>query len=360
MPNSDVDRARLVMTAEEIRTLSAEFQLKPVDRAHAYNRGSARFPKAIIATTDGCRFILKRRMGHQENVDCVSRSHAVQIELARNSFPVPQLSKARDGSTWVVKNDCIYEMFAFFEGDRYARLVGEAVDSGAMLSKLHQTLRHWQPAQLSLEHSGYHNSRTVASSWQRLVPKIVGANPSVSSQAIEFAVVALNEQWKLAASVAESALHGAPTQHRSVLHGDFHPGNVIFEIETPAVLLDFDSARIDRTIFDVANGALQFAMQSRTNKVPRDWDANLRIDLIEAFLRGYSKVGPVLLDPADCEAFPALMVEATIAETVPRIAIAGTWRGESGAEVLLFVARMSQWIWSQRVALTKLCLSCIR
>ena len=80
------------------------------------------------------------------------------------------------------------------------------------------------------------------------------------------------------------------------------------------------------------------------------------MQLIESFLSGYSFVEQNLLNVRECPAFTALMIEATIAEVIPRIALSGTWEGLSGIDVLRFIALRAEWILSQRDALTKLCL----
>lgn len=364
MLNRGVDRSRALLAADEIRVVVELFQVPPVIRAHAYNRGSARFPKAIIQTTDGARFLLKRRAGTPENIARVTLSHEVQIELGRNHFPLPELKRTKADATWIFNDGCIYEMFAFVDGDRFRRSAWEARESGLLLSRIHQTLQEWKPSAPTPAHVGYHKSQSVGSSWALLASRILTEDPSASRKRVERLGEELRSQYEMAAAAADTVLNDSAARvgpvHRSILHGDFHPGNILFGPETPIALLDFDATRLDRTLFDIANGALQFSIPSMGRKLVPHWDATLNIPLIESFLNGYAWTDQFLLDATECSALPALMIEATIAETIPRIALGGVWEGRPGIEVLQFVARRAEWIWSERSSLTNLCQSCMR
>ncbi len=361
MPNRGTDRARALLAPDEIRIVSELFQAPAVIRAHAYNRGSVRFPKAIIETADRARFLLKRRIETPSNIARVNLSHEVQVELARTGFPVSTFKRTNDDATWVVHDGCIYEMFTFIDGDRFGRLEPEVHESGILLSRMHWTLKDWEPSTPTPSHAGYHNSQPVGSSWSRLETKILEVDPAASTLLLEKLVANVRDQYEMAAVTAENTLvDSSACGSRSILHGDLHPGNMLFGARRPIALLDFDSARIGRTLFDIANGALQFSMPSMGKKPVVDWDASLNIELFKSFLSGYAWMQHMPLDESECGALPALMIEATVAETIPRIALGGTWEGRSGIEILEFVWKRAQWIWSQRSTLTTLCQSCMR
>ena len=360
MLNRAGEKVREHLSLDEIRIVSDLFQLRTVTRAHAYNRGSSRFPKAIIETDDGAQFLLKRRTATPANIARVTLSHEVQLQLAHNHFPVAPLMKSAADATWIMNLGCLYEMFAFLKADRFQRSAWEARESGTLLSRLHRTLQGWKHSAATANHAGYHKSKSVASSWDLLVPKILEVNPQVTKSKLERIVEILRTQYNDAATTAENALQESDERgNRSILHGDFHPGNILFGAGTPVAMLDFDSTRLDRTIFDIANASLQFSIPSLGQKPVSHWDTTLNMQLIESFLSGYSLVEQSLLNVSECRAFTALMIEATIAEAIPRIALSGTWEGLSGIDVLRFIALRAEWILSQRDALTKLCLQYI-
>ncbi len=360
MLNRAGETTRAQISLDEIRIIAGLFQLRTVTRAHAYNRGSARFPKVIIETEDKVQFLLKRRIGTPANLARVRLSHEVQLELARKGFPTAPLMRSAADATWILDEGCLYEMFAFIEGDRFRRSTWEARESGTMLLRLHRTLQEWHPSTPSPDHFGYHNSKSVASSWDILARKILEVNPQATKSKLERIIEILRTQYNDAAAAAESVLQASATYgHRSILHGDFHPGNILFGAGTPVVMLDFDSTRVDRTIFDIANAALQFSIPSMSQKSVSHWDATLNVQLIESFLSGYGLSTEIELNAEECGALSSLMIEATIAETIPRIALSGSWEGRSGIEILRFIALRSDWILSQRERLTKLFQQCM-
>ena len=360
MLNRAGEKVREHLSLDEIRIVSDLFQLRTVTRAHAYNRGSSRFPKAIIETDDGAQFLLKRRTATPANIARVTLSHEVQLQLAHNHFPVAPLMKSAANATWIMNLGCLYEMFAFVKADRFQRSAWEARESGTLLSRLHRTLKGWKHTAATANHAGYHKSKPVASSWDLLVPKILEVNPQVTKSKLERIVEILRTQYNDAAAAVESVLEAsAPDGYRSILHGDFHPGNILFGAGTPIAMLDFDSTRFDRTIFDMANAALQFSIPSMGQKPVAHWDATLNVQLIESFLSGYGLSGEIFLNADEYGAFVSLMIEATIAETIPRIALSGKWEGRSGIDVLRFIALRAEWILSEKEALTKLCKVCM-
>ncbi len=360
MPNRVEGRARALLTPVEIQRVADLFHLQPLIRAHAYNRGSSRFAKAVVVKAGGARFLVKRRIGNPESIARVGSSHSVQRELANRNFPVVSSGRSITGSTWVAENGWVYEVFAFIDGDRYRRSAREARESGLLLARLHRTMRDWYLAPRQSNERGYHQNHTVALSWDLLTARIIQADPAASRRSVLNLEEGLKERYSASSMVVEKALELSASHGRnSILHGDFHPGNVIYRAGTPVALLDFDATRFDRMIFDVANGALQFAsLTARRNPVP-EWNPKLDLQLVESFLTGYAQAGQLPLHPIECEAVPSLMIESMIAEIVPRLALDGTLDGRPGAEILTFLANKSEWIWSQRSTLTNLCLSCL-
>ena len=53
---------------------------------------------------------------------------------------------------------------------------------------------------------------------------------------------------------------GFRSWRRGIIHGDWHPGNLLYENGTIVGVLDFDSARIEPRCVDIANASLQFSM----------------------------------------------------------------------------------------------------
>lgn len=359
MPNRSADRSRTLLSQEEIRAVSGCFRTDKVLRAQAFNKGSHRFPKAVVECAGGLRFLLKRRALSEDNIARLRFSHSVQLELEKHHFPMPNLQRTGAQATWIAHGQFIYELFNFVAGERYLRSVAESRESGLLLSRLHRTLHGWSAITPSPRHTGYHNSRAVSSAWDRVAPAVMSVDPTVSATELGQLCQQLRDQYTQAAAAAEVALSAnAESSLRSIIHGDFHPGNILFFTGSAIALLDFDSVRFDRTIFDIANGVLQFGMQGANRKLGSNQDPSLNMEGIQGFLAGYAWSGQSLPRASECPAIPALMIEAGIAEVIPRVAHDGALGSHPAIDYLRFLTQRSQWIWSARAELTTLCTSC--
>ena len=360
MPNSGQERTRILLTAEEIREVMQEFPSTRVVRAHAFNRGSRRFPKAVIETEGKTFYLLKRRSATEEDLVRATFSHAVQSQLALKHFPIAHCRKTHAGARWVVREGFLYELFEFLKGERFRRSIGEARESGLLLSRLHRTLKGWTPSSAPPPPGGYYRSKTVEATWTRLARGVLNDDPSAFVDELAKLERALHQRYDEAATLVDEAFAATATSvNTGVIHGDFHPGNLLFVSGAPIALLDFDGVRCDRTVIDLANGALQFGMHSVGMKPVSEWSATLNLHCVEAFLQGYAWPRQFHLDSHECAAMPALMVQAAIAECVPRIALSGRFDGRPGVEILRFLDQKTQWIWSERQRIATLCATCM-
>ncbi len=360
MPNSGAGAERTLLTSQEIRAVMSEFSSLRVVKAHAFNRGSRRFPKAVIETEDGALHLLKRRGASDEDRARTAFSHMVHAHLASKHFPVARALKTSAGLTWVLRDSWLYEAFEFLKGERFRRSVGEARESGLLLSRLHRTLRGWTPEGVPPPQGGYHRSKTVEAAWSRLAHAVVTADPTASERELAQLERTLRERYDETAAHADTLLLAtAESTNRGVIHGDFHPGNLLFVGGAPVALLDFDGARFARTVVEIANGGLQFGLHSVGTRPVAQWNPALNLACVEAFITGYAWPRQVLLEPRECEAVPALMIQSAIAECVPRIAISGLLDGRMGIEILRFLEQKTGWIWSQRTTIATLCATCM-
>jgi len=120
------------------------------------------------------------------------------------------------------------------------------------------------------------------------------------------------------------------------VHGDFHPGNVLYRDGQVAAVLDFDSARSAPVVVDLASAALHFALEhGHAGESP----ATLRLDggrlgaFVGAFLEE-SDTGPRV----SMAAVHLLMTEALISEAVDPVARTGRFGGLDGGAFLRLVA----------------------
>ena len=129
-----------------------------------------------------------------------------------------------------------------------------------------------------------------------------------------------------------------------VIHGDWHPGNLLFHESKVAAVLDFDSARLEPRMADIANAALQFSMRMSWPDGPDHWPKGLDAERIRALVRGYHETAGDRLTDQELASLPWLIVEALIMESMAPIAATGSFGRIRASSFLRMVERESRWI----------------
>ena len=137
---------------------------------------------------------------------------------------------------------------------------------------------------------------------------------------------------------------GFGTWPARVLHGDWHPGNLLYRKGEIVAVLDFDSARAEPRIIDVANAALQFSMTTPDPDHPETWPDPLDVSRIRALIRGYDEASGDPIQPAERQVLPWLIIEALILESVVPIAATGRFAQLDGSAFLQMVERKVRWL----------------
>lgn len=358
MPSDGAASRRARFTPEEAREAVSAFAVPKPERIREYRRGSARSPKALVECVDGSRYLLKRRELAGSGAGRVHFCHAVHAALARLRFPVPRLVPVRaTGATWLERGAIVYELFDFIDGQPYDRSLGGALEAGQLLARWHRTLEGWAPP-VAQPDPLYHRSRAVGVALDRMQSD--DGALSERGDALRSTLAQLRERFAAAAKLVDDALAiPGPAEAAHVLHGDFHPGNVLYHAGFPSAVLDLDSARVGHRALDVANAAMQFALEPLGDGDERTWPVAMHMSRLEAFLRGYAVTVTLRLGEGEAAAMPALMVEASISESLPRIARAGMFGPIEGGAFLRHVNRKTESIWERRDALATLCLRCM-
>jgi homoserine kinase type II len=136
---------------------------------------------------------------------------------------------------------------------------------------------------------------------------------------------------------------GLPDWGDQIVHGDWHPGNMLFQDRHVVAVIDYDAARLQQRVIDLANGALQFSIIGG-GEDPSQWADYLDLTRFKRFLRGYDAVNVVSI--SELKAVPYLMCEAMIAEAVLPIAATGSFGRFEGFGFLQMILRKVRWILS--------------
>jgi len=332
-------------TAELVKVLS-HYELGVIHKVKALSAGSGRAAKVVIVSERG-KFLLKRRPKGKNNLSQVAFAHAVQNHLAKSAFPVTTLVRTRaDGNTILHLDHHIYELFEFVSGVRYDGSAEATSETGRQLANLHRHLADfdYQKAMSGSKLQGsFHDSTAV-----RRHLKTIGANksarPKEKLQEVAEALFRLYHD----SSIYVNKL-GFNSWQQQAVHGDWHPGNMLFSKSKLVAVLDFDSVKIAPPVTDLANGMLQFSIVGGRPD-PADWPDYFDQHKLIQFLDGYRAV--IELEKDKLNALICLMIETMIAEAVLPVAATGFFGKLSGLGFLRMIRRKAEWLNKNRTKLT--------
>lgn len=321
-------------SSEELVRVLSRYDIGIVHRVQALPVGNRRAPKVIVTAEKGT-FLLKRRPKGRDDLEKVEFAHAVQKHLAARGFPVTSLLETMDGQGTALNIDNhIYEFFRYVEGTRYDGSPESAREAGRQLAVFHKDLADFpgpdEPSPLC-----FHDAALVRHHLDLLR----------SDKRTEAArrMKAVAEELLLRydkASVRVNQL-GFRSWKRQVVHGDWHPGNVLFEGHNIVAVVDFDSIRYSPAVTDLANGMLQFSIVG-DRPDPTQWSAHFDRNRLLEFFNGYQEV--TRLSERKRYGLIDMMIEAMISEAVLPVAATGFFGHHSGEGFLEMILRKTKWL----------------
>jgi len=330
-------------SSEELVRVLSHYDVGVVHRVKPLSAGNRRAPKVIVRADKGT-FLLKRRPKGRDDLDRVAFAHAVQRHLAGQAFPVTSLVTTSDEYKTVLNIDNhIYELFTFVSGSRCDASPPATQDAGRQLANLHLKLgdfaHDYEPFRGS-----FHDSSTVR---QHL--KMIRADKRAGSARRTEAVTEslLIRYDRSSARVNKLGYH---SWKRQVVHGDWHPGNLLFSGQRVVGVVDFDSIRIAPPVTDLANGMLQFSILGDCPD-PAQWPDAFDEPRLSQFLTGYREAAK--LSQRKLHSLVDLMIEAMIAEAVLPVAATGYFGYHSGVDFLQMILRKTKWLRHHRKPLTE-------
>jgi len=347
-------------TSELSRVLDC-YDLGAIREVRLYNRGSHQAPKALVRADAG-DFLLKRRAQEHNKIERVAFCHQVQLRLAEQGYPLAHLIGTRDDNSSMLERDGqVYELFEYITGENYDGSVEQTIDAGYQLARLHRGLAGY-PIAHKPKRDTYHDSPTVNAAFAEIgygTPEEgqIPIEPAPGDQPINLrTVVKLGEAYQRAAEQVRSL--GLAKLPRMIVHGDWHPGNALFEAGKVKAIIDFDSAHVHPRLLDIANGTLQYAILGG-GEDPEHWPDELDLPRLINFLSGYVQAGQTKLHDVELRILPWLMIEALIAESVLPIAATGSFGRIRGSVFLAMVERKVGWMTQRgdllRQAINKAC-----
>jgi Ser/Thr protein kinase RdoA (MazF antagonist) len=335
MPEKKYD----TFTPEELATCLSHYDLGVITSVKEFHRGSRRAPKSIVECERG-RFLFKRRQKGPEAIQKVAFTHQIQLALAAQSFPLPHLLGTRtDNNSLLVLHDHIYEMQEYIVGTSYDGSMEATYSAGHALGLYHKLLEDFQ-ADWDPPTASYHNAKAIHQSITKIPRAIKISDKATWNDATSKTVAYLGEAYRDSAkNVNTIGIDDWPGQ---IVHGDWHPGNMLFREKMVAAVIDYDTARLQQRVIDLAYGALQFSIIGG-GEDPLEWPRHPDMKRFCTFLEGYDAVNVITTDELD--ALPYLMCEAMIAEALLPIASTGGFGRFDGAAFLTMIRRKVEWIY---------------
>lgn len=322
------------LTSRELAVVLAQYDLGPITSIRPLLRGSRQAPKVVIEAA-GRRYLLKRRAPGRDDPVHVAMCHGAMLDLGDRGFPVPALVGTRSGNNSMLQlAGRVYELVSYYEGSGFDASAGSCTIAGLMLGRLHTLL-----ASIHLPYrapvGSYHRAERVEDRLDQIVVMTTG-NASAHDDA-----VTIRRAYIEAGKQARDA--GLAGESRQLVHGDWHPGNAIFEGQTIIAVLDFDSLCIAAPACDLANGALQYALRAPVPGADlANWPIGLDADRLGAFLSGYAREAPI--SAVTAQALASLMIEALIAEAAEPLAETGRFGPLDGPAFLGIIRRQIAWL----------------
>jgi homoserine kinase type II len=332
------DREKL--GTEELAVVLSHYDIGIIETIKEYARGSRKAPKLLLRSERG-EFLLKRRARGKDDPFKVAFSHALQLYLATKQFPLPHLVGTRnDNNSMLQWGGLVYELFEYIHGTGYDSSLEATYESGKILALYHKLLRDYSP-EYDPPVGSYHNSKAISGSLDQIPITLSRGDIAkrISPAQVAATVAYLREVYLEAAAKVDAA--GLPQWPLQIVHCDWHPGNMLFRNHRVVAVIDYDAARLQQRIIDLANGVLQFSILGGSDD-PSTWPDYLDESRFKRFIRGYDAVDVVSM--AELQIIPWLMIEAMVAESALPIAATGSFGRIEGYGFLQMIERKVRWV----------------
>ncbi len=332
---------------EELAVCLSHYDVGIIKKIQEFPRGSSRSPKVVIDSQKG-RYMFKRRARGRNNLEKVAFTHRIQLHLAAQNFPLPHLEGTRyENNSMLVLDSDIYELFEYIPGKGYDGSLQSTYSAGRILGLYHKLLRNFH-SDYTPPASSYHGASAISRAVDN-VPTSLKSDEKPSRKKVRETVDEIQDAYRTC--IEKSNQTGLGDWDTQIVHGDWHPGNMLFRHGQVVAVIDYDSARLYQRVIDLANGALQFSIIGGSPD-PSKWPDYLDESRFRRFVAGYDSVE--VISTAELEAIPYLMCEAMIAEAVLPIAATGSFGHLQGFPFLEMIGRKVRWVLAHKDELKNL------
>lgn len=327
-----------------LRRVLARYDIGAAMSIEPILRGGSRSPKLLV-TTDRGRFVLKQHEG--DDPFAVAFTHRVLLHLADAGVPVPALVGTHDDNNSIVQAEGrVFHLARVIDGRGCLATDADAHASGTMLRRVHDAFDTAGASAQSLTQDapdpGDEHAR-ISGAFKLLATRLNAEGREVLDS--------VRDAFDRAREARHSPQEERTPSRRRLVHGDWHPGNLIMAtsdpdhgtepVSTVVGVLDLDRCRLGLRESELAFAALQHGMTKgdAPGRSCDQWPPDTALTRVGSFLCGYriqSHHGVSTLGEG--------MIQRLIAEGVTRLATDGSVGRHPAPAVLRMIAAKSAWL----------------
>jgi homoserine kinase type II len=260
-------------------------------------------------TTAKGRFFLKRLNPLLRQSDLVYTQHLLVQHLRRADFPAPRIVPARTGHTLLILDGEWYEIQEYIEGESYSHdRPGHLHEAAITLGRYHTCVEPFAP-------------QALRSLGELFTPRVIRNNLNNLFDA--WGTDQQRESAKLAGRLTTEISHLAvrfaahETLRQLVTHGDYYGGNLIFDGDRIVGVVDYDKARWQPQIAEVAEALIYFASPRSSHMRHIVYPGFLDWEPLSRFLESYSQSRP--LEETEIDALPDYVEAVWLSMSILRL-----------------------------------------
>jgi Ser/Thr protein kinase RdoA (MazF antagonist) len=232
---------------------------------------------SVVTDTDLGRVLVKR---YKATVDpeALRGEHAILRRLEEVDFPAPRVLTAAARETLLELDGARFAVFRHVDGHRRAdaRLLAPpdarhlCETAGATLAVLHETLRGFVPPTVSPNgFASVDGPRVRDMTWygDTFATARAAADQAPADDPARHVADRLAADWAHLERLDRELTDAAP--ERLIVHGDYGPYNLLARPGWPLVVIDFELARLDWRLTDLATALPRFAGRRDGGSVER-------------------------------------------------------------------------------------------
>ena len=285
----------------------------------------------VVTTTRG-RFFVKRRHPSYHHKSLIHAQHALIEHLRRHRFPAPRLVKTLADETILILESQWYEIQEFIDGEPYDHNRPAHLEQAAItLGMYHRCVQTFGDS-LFRSLRDLYAPGTVQEILRRLVSaRKLHRDPSLSD-------LIRRLEAEVSALAARFARHRTPRP--LVIHGDYYADNLIFEGDRIVGVVDYDRARSEPRVTELAEALIYFASPQTGHMRHIVYPGFLDWEPFYRFLQSYGEA--TSLQDGEAQALPDYVSAIWLSWSLRRLWEGGLRPG-CAAEALQEVCSLADW-----------------